>query len=165
MDEFKQLSVEFQATARKVRESLDTFENTANSATTELNRTAPEIRRTLVSYRELSDKLSDEDKGLPKVIANLSELSQNLNDANLKATVDSANVALSSFNKTMAKINDGEGSLGKLLNEDSIYNNLNTSLKSLDSLLTHMNYYPKHFFGPLGKKHKKVVRDLEKAQD
>nr|WP_271711627.1 MlaD family protein [Marinigracilibium pacificum] len=165
MDEFKELSLRLQIAADKVAQSLDTFETTANSATYMFNQTTPEIKKTLAAYRELSYKLSDDENGLPKVIANMSEFSESLKDTDLKATVDSANMALSNLNKALTSINEGQGSLGKLLNDDSVYVNLNSSLKSFDSLLNHMNYYPKHFFGPLGKKHKKVVKDLEKANE
>ena len=57
-----------------------------------------------------------------------------------------------------------EGSLGKLMYEDSLYNNLNKTMLDLDSLLIHMNENPKHFFGPLGKSSKKIEKDLAKQQ-
>ena len=52
-----------------------------------------------------------------------------------------------------------------LLTEDSLYVNLNKLLKRMDSLVTHLNTYPKHFTAPLGKSHKKVVRDLKKEEE
>jgi phospholipid/cholesterol/gamma-HCH transport system substrate-binding protein len=42
--------------------------------------------------------------------------------------------------------------------------NLNRVLQSIDTLATHLNENPKHFFGPLGQNRRKIERDLEKQR-
>ncbi len=62
----------------------------------------------------------------------------------------------SQLNEMTAKINNGEGSIGKMMTNDSLYNNLNQTLVDLDKLLIHFDQYPKDFLKPLGRKHKKL---------
>ena len=73
-------------------------------------------------------------------------------------------IMLEETSATVSAFRNKESTLGKLMYEDSLYNNLNSTMLSLDSLLIHMNENPKHFFGPLGKSKKKIEKDLAKQQ-
>ena len=72
---------------------------------------------------------------------------------------------LSSLNETLARLKKGDNTVSKLMTEDSLYVNLNKLLLRMDSLVDHLNKYPKHFTAPLGKSRKKVVRDLKKEEE
>ena len=72
---------------------------------------------------------------------------------------------LKEMESVMASINSGEGSFGKLVKEDSLYNNLNVTLMSLDTLIKHFKSNPKHFLAPLGKSRKKIEKDLKKQAE
>jgi phospholipid/cholesterol/gamma-HCH transport system substrate-binding protein len=54
----------------------------------------------------------------------------------------------------MNKINSGQGSLGMLVNNDTLYRNLEASSKSLDALLTDMKANPNRYvhFSVFGRK-------------
>ena len=60
----------------------------------------------------------------------------------------------------MTEFRNEDGTLGKLMTNDSVYNNLNQLLIDLDKLSNHLNEHPKDFFSPLGKKSKKVKKNL-----
>ncbi|MEO9964455.1 MAG: MlaD family protein [Reichenbachiella sp.] len=81
----------------------------------------------------------------------------------LDSAVASLNATLSELNIVIEDINAGKGSMGKLMKEDSLYNNLNQTIQDLDRLLIHFNENPKHFLAPLGKSKKKIERDRAKA--
>ena len=68
---------------------------------------------------------------------------------NLKST-------LSSFDNLLATIENGEGSIGKLMKDDGAYNNLNAATKQLEQLLEDMKLNPKRYvhFSLFGKKAK-----------
>ena len=45
----------------------------------------------------------------------------------------------------LTKLNSGDGTLGKLMSNDSLYNNLNLAMADLDSLLIDFRYNPKRY--------------------
>jgi phospholipid/cholesterol/gamma-HCH transport system substrate-binding protein len=77
----------------------------------------------------------------------------------INKTVAKTQQTLTSLNETLMKMRKGDNTVSKLMTEDTLYVNLNKLMKSMDSLVVHINRYPKHFTSPLGKSHKKVERD------
>ena len=65
-----------------------------------------------------------------------------MSEPNIKQTIADANAALSSFNDVMKKVNEGEGSVGMLLHNDSLYYNLENASNNLDKLLLDLNENP-----------------------
>ena len=52
----------------------------------------------------------------------------------------------------IVKLNEGQGTLGKLINEEEAYDNLNASLKELELLLEDFRVHPKRYTRVLSKK-------------
>ncbi|MCP4460575.1 MAG: MCE family protein [Cytophagales bacterium] len=89
-------------------------------------------------------------------ISNFESLSDSLKNAEFKATITSTNDLLQNLSSTLDSLKSEQGTLGRLMSDDSLYNNLNTMLVDMDKLLIHFNNYPKDFMGPLGKKNKNL---------
>ena len=80
--------------------------------------------------------------------------------SNLTTAVNNTSDALYATAEILRKIDEGEGTMGKLINDDSLYINLESATKSLDRLLIDLEENPKryvHFsvFGGSDKKKKK----------
>ena len=115
------------------------------------------INETLEGMAIATQKLIMRLDELETVMGKYGELADTLKSINLNETLAQINLLLKNLNKTT-------GTLGRLMNEDSLYINLNQTLKDLDELLIHMNEDPKHFFAPLGKKRKKIEKDRKKQE-
>lgn len=104
----------------------------------------------------LTGMLSSNNENISAVLANLHTVSDSLAAANVKSTINNANVALLNASEVMAKINKGEGSLGLLVNNDSLYNNLDRSTAELEKLLNDLRMHPGRYvhFSIFGKKDK-----------
>ena len=76
---------------------------------------------------------------------------------NLKNTINQTKNTMASLNEVVMKINKGEGSLGLLVNDKKMYDNLQSSAASLDKLLIDLKANPKRYlhFSVFGKKEKK----------
>lgn len=87
---------------------------------------------------------------------NVSVLTDNLNQLDLQQTLENVNRAISSVHSMMEQIQSPSGTLGKLMNDPSIYDNLNHTVQSADSLLTDLKAHPKRYvhFSVFGKKEK-----------
>lgn len=85
---------------------------------------------------------------------NVVTLTDNLNQLQLQATLDSVNAAVGSLHKMLAQAQDPNGTLGRMMNDPALYNNLNHTIQSADSLVTDLKTNPKRYvhFSVFGKK-------------
>ncbi len=81
-----------------------------------------------------------------KTISNdLTALSAKLREMPIDSTMNSVNSIAARLNTSMEKLNSKDSSLGLLLNDTGLYNNLNASAASLDSLLKDVKQNPKRY--------------------
>lgn len=76
--------------------------------------------------------------------------------ATTKDAMDKLNKSMGDINKLTADLNNQKGSLGKLMNDPNLYNNLTNTARSADSLLIDLKSHPKRYvhFSIFGKKDK-----------
>lgn len=88
------------------------------------------------------------------ITENLMKLSDTLVNANIGLTIKKAQESLDYINQLMVGIQKGEGSLGKLVKDDAMYNNLTNMSKELEELIREMKLNPKRFvhFSLFGKR-------------
>lgn len=122
------------------------------------------INKTIEGMATVTQKLSMRLDELGVVMSKYGSLADTLKSINLNETLAQTNLLLKNLNKTVALLQTNTGTLGRLMNDDSLYINLNKTLIDLDELLIHMNENPKHFFAPLGKKRKKIEKDRKKQE-
>jgi phospholipid/cholesterol/gamma-HCH transport system substrate-binding protein len=90
------------------------------------------------------------------VLDNTSLLTANLAAVDVQGTMAEVNQTLANVKAVTDKINNNNGTLGLLMNDPTLYNNLNTTVKSADTLLTNLKAHPKRYvhFSLFGKKDK-----------
>ena len=114
-------------------------------------------------YEEVGDELNRSLKKTDPLISNLTELTDSLKRADVKSSLDQLNATLNNLSTLIKKVPE-QGTLGKLMSEDTIYLKLDKLLTDLDKLILHVNENPKHFFAPLGKSKKKIDRDRRREE-
>ncbi|MFK5958235.1 MAG: MlaD family protein [Lutibacter sp.] len=102
------------------------------------------------------EKLDNTLKNTELISSNLAKLSDTLVNANLGLTVKNLGLTINNLNKILESVEAGNGTLGKLLKDEKMYNNLTNSSKELEELLREMKLHPKRFvhFSLFGKKDK-----------
>lgn len=85
---------------------------------------------------------------------NVTVLTDKMNQLDLQATLDSVNQTISSVHRMMEQIQNPNGTLGKLMSDAELYNNLNHTVQSADSLVTDLKAHPKRYvhFSVFGRK-------------
>jgi len=93
---------------------------------------------------------------LNEVTGNLSQLTDSLNQMPLMATVKNFEVTSEQLKVIIGRLEEGEGSMGQLLNDKTLYDNLVNSSNALYALLTDLKAHPKRYvhFSIFGKKEK-----------
>lgn len=97
------------------------------------------------NIESISTNIKNNNAKLANIISNFSTLSDSLSKAKIVSTINSANKAMLNFSEVTEKINSGEGSLGLLINNDSLYNQLAKSSKDLDLLLEDLRLNPQRY--------------------
>jgi phospholipid/cholesterol/gamma-HCH transport system substrate-binding protein len=111
------------------------------------------LKNTLEGFNELSKTLNSTVKNkINPTMDNFSQLADSLKALDLNTTLTKAQLALDNMSAVMEKMNKGEGTMGKLMNNDSLYNNLNGASKEMEELLEDIKLHPKRYFRILSKK-------------
>ncbi|HLT53634.1 MAG TPA: MlaD family protein [Flavobacteriaceae bacterium] len=124
-----------------------------------------DMSATMSSFKETSASinslLKSNQERLNNTLANAESMTNNLNSitdsiakADLGKTIEELQGTIGKFNNVMASIENGEGSIGKLLKDEGLYNNLEGASKQLEQLLQDMKLNPKRYvhFSLFGKK-------------
>lgn len=90
------------------------------------------------------------------VLDNTTTLSANLSKVDVAGTMAKVDATLQNVEEFTAQLNDREGSLGLLMHDPALYNNMNSTLRSADSLLIDLKAHPKRYvhFSLFGRKDK-----------
>ncbi|WP_158728303.1 MULTISPECIES: MlaD family protein [unclassified Flavobacterium] len=132
--------------------------------------TLAELSKTVSEFHKLSTNVNDllatnktQINGvvtnLNKVSGNFSKISDSLNKADLGKTVKNLNATLGRVDGIMRNLESGKGTIGKLLKDESFYQNIKTSTKELELLLQDIRLYPTRYvnISVFGKKNKPYV--------
>jgi len=99
----------------------------------------------------------DKNKGqIDRLVGNLASFSDSLAAAEIASTINNANKTFAELAITMEKINNGEGTIGKLMSNDTIFNNLASATANLDQLFIDIKARPSRYVhvSLFGKKNK-----------
>ena len=122
----------------------------------QLNSTITSFKTTSTSLNELvtsnQEKLNSTLNNVEKISGNLTRITDSIAKADLAKTIEDLQSTITNFNKVLTSIENGEGSMGKLLKEEGLYNNLEGATKELEELLEDIKLHPKRYFRILSKK-------------
>jgi phospholipid/cholesterol/gamma-HCH transport system substrate-binding protein len=120
-----------------------------NAITLNMNGMVTEQRKRLdaitANVESISKNLKENNENLTIIMSNFKNISDSIAKANLTQTLNNANLAVKQTAEIMEKINSGKGSLGLLVNNDSLYRHLDMASKDLDRLLVDLKEHPKRY--------------------
>jgi phospholipid/cholesterol/gamma-HCH transport system substrate-binding protein len=144
----KNLSKSFES----IKLAISSLETTSYRLDTLVVTEKVKISSILTKINQLATMLGNNSDKLNNVITNFSNISDSLAKSRLTSAIYNADVALNQASAIMTKINKGEGTLGALVNNDSLYRKLDKTVGDLDKLLKDLKYNPNHYLAPFGKK-------------
>jgi len=129
-----------------------------NKAMTEVSTTITNLNTVSAALSKILSKqesnINQTFDNLAQASVNLNQISDSLSQANLKGMVTQFETAASSLNSILKSMERGEGSIGKLIHDDALYNNLEASTKEVELLIKDLKEHPKRYvhFSLFGKK-------------
>ena len=125
---------------------IDDITGNLTKTTNELNMLTSSLNQQMPSMLKNADGM----------LANANEFTHQLNELDLAATMAKVNNTLQNVEQMTAKLNSNEGTLGLLMRDPELYNNLNSTMMHADSLVIDLKQNPKRYvhFSVFGRKSK-----------
>lgn len=152
---------------KKVGTTLDSLEVTvagvnrvlSQKNTQSISNTLAHLEKTMSDVKKIAASVEGRSAELEAFIANLSELSESFNGIaskvdttvtgvnELMGTINSSDIdgVVTSLNELLENINDPDGTVGKLLNDGSVYNSVDSLLNDVDVLVKKIQENPKKY--------------------
>jgi phospholipid/cholesterol/gamma-HCH transport system substrate-binding protein len=135
------------------------FKTNLKSGVASLSNTAKrideaELKSTLENINKFTQMLSENSGRLTSTFSSLENVADTLAAADIYNSVNNLKSSLEKASVLIENLNNGQGTAGKLMTNDSLYKNLSNSLGSLNMLLLDMKANPKRYvhFSLFGKK-------------
>ena len=134
-------------TQEEIKESI----NVLTSAIKAINSSSIIIEKTLTDKNSQINNTID---NFEKISSNLSEVSGELNSFGLSNLLSNLELSVDGISSIVNKLDSDKSTIGKLINEDEVYNNLNSSIESLNLLISDIKENPKKYvhFSVFGRK-------------
>jgi len=165
------LQEKFEKLIRNSDELVVSFKNVMDKqGQADLKKSLSELSKTIEEFHKASanvnsmladnkSKINGTVSNFNKISSDFSKISDSLNKANLGQTAKNLEKTLVSVDKIMANLQAGKGSMGKMLNDEALYNNLSKTSKELELLLEDVRLNPTRYVNVsvFGKKNKPYV--------
>jgi phospholipid/cholesterol/gamma-HCH transport system substrate-binding protein len=128
-----------------IANSLQTLEGTTKKIDALVSTQTTHINSILTNTEAVTTNLKTSSTHLNGITANFDKVSADIANSNIKQTLESANKAMADLQATISKINNSNGSLGMLLNDKQVYDNLKSATDNLNSLFIDIKANPKRY--------------------
>jgi len=122
--------------------SLDLALKQLSALSQSLNNQSQNLSGVIQNANSITANLAANNEKINTTFSNLESFSNSLSQAHVDQTLNDLQAAAASLQGIVGKINDNKGSLGMMLNDKQLYNNLTATLSSLDVLLSDLKSHP-----------------------
>lgn len=157
-----EILIGLKGSGEKINETLDEVRMMTISVNEIIGQNQYKLARIMSNTSEVIGKLNTKIDQIDPIMKKTEGVLDSLQSLEINKTLASVRSTVDTLNATISQLKNPEGTLGKLVANDSLYQMIEKTIADFDSLANHLNYYPKHFFAPLGKSHEKVMKDLKK---
>lgn len=149
---------EIESSIKEVRIAIKKFGNAANEIEGMIVDERAKISRIMSNVEQITVNLKKANDTVKAIIGNVKLITDDLVSSDFKGTIESARNTLRTLNETLEKANRGEGTLGKLLSDEKLYNELVNTNKELQNLVNDLQAHPERYihFSVFGAKTKGV---------
>jgi phospholipid/cholesterol/gamma-HCH transport system substrate-binding protein len=132
-------------TFASIKTTIENLERSTFTLDTLLTAEKSKLARIFSNVESITANLKNNNEKLTTIINNFSNISDSLAKADIASTLDKADKALQQFNETLYTINHGQGSISQLLNNDTLYQNIENASYHLSRLMRDLHENPKRY--------------------
>lgn len=125
-----------------VKEALQNLAHTTYNIDTLVDTQRKHLASIISNVESISTNLHQNNDKIKNILTNFSNISDSLAKANIPAIFNNVNRTISDLNLAIGKINRGEGTVGLLLNDEKLYDEVTKAAKELNLLLEDIKANP-----------------------
>lgn len=133
--------------------ALKSIIDNVNGATDNLNKSSAQLNKMMTQFESTMPGMLQK---VDTVLGNTEQITSDIAKADIATTMKNISATLQNCRELTDKLNSNEGSLGKFINDPSLYDNLNATMRDADSLMIDLKSHPKRYvhFSIFGRKDK-----------
>jgi phospholipid/cholesterol/gamma-HCH transport system substrate-binding protein len=141
-----------------VKLAIKRFGNVAAEVESMVVSEKQQLHRVLENVESITNNLKLSNDQITKIVGNTQRITDDLVTADFKKVVGDAQKTIQDLNLLLKDANEGKGSLGKILKDDQLYNELTNTNKRLQELVEDIQLHPERYihFSVLGAKTKGI---------
>jgi len=128
-----------------IRLTIQNLEHITYNLDTVITKQHRNLGAIIGNVASITENIKNNNDKIQNIITNFSNISDTIAQSNIASAINNADKSLKQFSEVMEKVNSGQGSLGMLVNNDSLYNNLEKSSKELNLLIEDIKLNPKRY--------------------
>lgn len=128
-----------------IAETLGSLETTSKKVDAMVGSESKRISAIFSNVEGITANLNNNSQKITDILTNINSVTDQIAAANFKQTLTNANQAIADLQGVITNMKDGKGSLGLLLNDTKLYDNLNSASKNLDNLMIDLKANPKRY--------------------
>lgn len=153
----KQFQDDFKSSIHSISTSLKNVEGITKDVEGLVGNEKGRLNRIMANLESITTNFAQNGTKINAIMANLNNITDKAARLDFEQTMGKVNAAVADFQNISSKINSGKGSIGLLLNDDQLYNNLNNASKEMDNLMKDVKEQPGKYiklsiFGKKGNK-------------
>jgi phospholipid/cholesterol/gamma-HCH transport system substrate-binding protein len=133
------------ASIKSIRQTLANLENTTQNLDTLVITQSNRLSSILYNIDMITRNLNNNSQEINRVLDNLASLSDTIARSNISGIIENVDRTFASLSQVMSRIENGEGTLGMLVNDDKLYRDLEKSALELNLLLEDIRLNPKRY--------------------
>jgi phospholipid/cholesterol/gamma-HCH transport system substrate-binding protein len=110
-----------------------------------MNEQSGTLSKSMSNLNSFTKNLAGNNDKISATMANLETSTRNLSNADIDGTIGQLRVTVERLNTAVSKIDSKEGSVGRLLNDNQLYDNLAKTTRSLNTLMDDIRVNPKRY--------------------
>lgn len=128
-----------------IASTLGSLEATSKKVDALVGSESAKLSSILSNVEAITQNFKNNGAKIDAVLANLNTVTDKVAALNFKQTIDNANKAIADLQEMVGSLKAGKGSLGQLLNDNKMYDNLTNAAKNLDNLMIDLKANPKRY--------------------
>ena len=151
-----------------IQRTMQNLESTSRTLDLTVDENRVALKGVVDNMEELTGFVNSQQGALSNAIGNFSQISDSLADLQLSATLRKADASITELDRWLEGLNNGQGSLGALLQDDTLHNGLLATNKEVQNLINDLYLNPQRYIrvSVFGRKENRRMseKELERLQ-